>query len=136
MGVDDIKGGASNNVSQEAKTVSSSIKKSSTKSTSITQEQIAVRKSETVKTKEKEDASNISQSQSEVREQLKEWTSKMNVAINEKVNFDYSEDFGGIYVTVVDNVTNEVIRKIPTEDAIKLSAIWKEAVGNIFDHKG
>jgi len=72
----------------------------------------------------------------ETKEELQEWVSKMNVTINEKIKFAYSEDFGGIYVTVVDNETQEVIRKIPTEDAIKLSAIWKEAVGNIFDSKG
>jgi len=70
------------------------------------------------------------------KKELKEWVSKMNTTLNEKVKFTYSEDFGGIYVTVIDNDTQEVIRKIPTEDAIKLSAIWKEAVGNIFDSKG
>ena len=52
------------------------------------------------------------------RRELQEWVSKMNTTMNEKVQFTYSEDFGGIYVTVVDNETQEVIRKIPTEDAI------------------
>jgi flagellar protein FlaG len=70
------------------------------------------------------------------RQQIQEWVEKMNVTIDEKVKFSYSEDFGGIYVTVIDDKTQEVIRKIPTEDAIKLSKIWKEAIGNIFDSKG
>lgn len=75
-------------------------------------------------------------SEKEVKAQLQEWTSKINVTISEKVKFNFSDELGSIYVTVVDNETQEVIRTIPKEDAIKLSAIWKEAVGNIFDKKG
>lgn len=69
------------------------------------------------------------------KEQLQNWVKVMNKTINEKVRFSYSEDFGGIYVTVVDSKTQEIIRKIPSDEAIKLSAIWKEAVGNILDKR-
>ena len=75
------------------------------------------------------------QEKSEKKEQLQNWVKVMNKTINEKVRFSYSEDFGGIYVTVVDSKTQEVIRKIPSDEAIKLSAIWKEAVGNILDKR-
>jgi len=109
--------------------------KATTNSTTIKEK---VQNTESVSQKMQEYASKKDDTQNtkENRENLKEWVSKMNVTINEKVRFDYSEDFGGIYVTVVDKDTQEVIRKIPTEDAIKLSKIWKEAIGNIFDHKG
>ena len=69
------------------------------------------------------------------KEQLQNLVKVMNKTINEKVRFSYSEDFGGIYVTVVDSKTQEIIRKIPSDEAIKLSAIWKEAVGNILDKR-
>jgi flagellar protein FlaG len=75
------------------------------------------------------------QEKSEKKEQLQNWVKVMNKTINEKVRFSYSEDFGGIYVTVVDSKTQEVIRKIPSDEALKLSAIWKEAVGNILDKR-
>jgi flagellar protein FlaG len=85
----------------------------------------------------KESSEQNSLKEAEKKAQLNDWVNKMNKVVNdENVRFNFSEDFGGIYVTVVDKTTNEVIRTIPTEDAIKLSAIWKEAVGNIFDKKG
>jgi len=135
MGVDIIRGGGSesSSVSTEVKTVSRST--NSIESNSNVKQKI-VQNSAPVKNKKQESGSEKEQSANNVQEQLKEWTSKMNMTINEKVKFAYSEDFGGIYVTVIDDTTKEVIRKIPTEDAIKLSAIWKEAVGNIFDRKG
>jgi|GEM_PF-6169215 flagellar protein FlaG len=76
------------------------------------------------------------QDDSQVREQLTDWVQRMNKLSNENVKFNYNEDAKGIFVTVVNRETNEVIRQIPNEDALKLSAIWKEAVGNIFDARG
>lgn len=76
------------------------------------------------------------QDDSQVREQLTDWVQRMNKLSNENVKFSYNEDAKGIFVTVVNRETNEVIRQIPNEDALKLSAIWKEAVGNIFDARG
>jgi len=73
---------------------------------------------------------------SQAREQLTDWVERMNRLSNENVKFNYNEDMKGIIVTVINKQTNEVIRQIPGEDAMKLSAIWKEAIGNIFDTKG
>jgi flagellar protein FlaG len=84
----------------------------------------------------------VEESQEETREnseakyQLQEWVERMNSVVKENVKFNFSEELGSIYVTVVDSTTNEVIRTIPTEDALQLSAIWKDAIGNIFDRKG
>jgi len=121
------------------KTVSQSIPMESKQALKVATNSVAqqkVQKSEPVSNKMQEYESKDEHNSKDNRQNLQEWVSKMNVTINEKVRFDYSEDFGGIYVTVVDKDTQEVIRKIPTEDAIKLSKIWKEAIGNIFDHKG
>ena len=38
-----------------------------------------------------------------------------------------------MYVNVMEMKTGEVIRKIPTEQAMKLSEYFKEAVGVLFD---
>ncbi len=72
----------------------------------------------------------------EQKSQIKDWIERMNRVVKENVKFNFNEKLGRIYVTVVDSNTNEVIRTIPSEDALKLSAVWKEAIGNIFDKKG
>ncbi len=72
----------------------------------------------------------------EQQSQIKDWIERMNRVVKENVKFNFNEKLGRIYVTVVDSNTHEVIRTIPSEDALKLSAVWKEAIGNIFDKKG
>lgn len=85
---------------------------------------------------QEEEARSDAASEGEKRAQLQDWAERMNRVVKENVKFNFSEELGSIYVTVVDSSTNEVIRTIPTEDALQLSAIWRDAVGNIFDRKG
>jgi len=40
-----------------------------------------------------------------------------------------------MYVTVIDTRNNEVIRQIPSEQAMKLAEKMKELVGMLFDEK-
>jgi len=90
----------------------------------------------TVEKQEKYANKSNGSSDNNVKTQLKEWTERMNRVVKENVRFNFNEELGSIYVTVVNSKTNEVIRTIPSEDALKLSAIWKDTVGNIFDKRG
>jgi len=51
------------------------------------------------------------------------------------VSFSVDKSSDKLVVTVVDNETEEVIRQIPNEDAIKLSAYIESVVGLIFNKK-
>ena len=86
--------------------------------------------------REEEKRGGISSLTNEQKSQIKDWIERMNRVVKENVKFNFNEKLGRIYVTVVDSNTHEVIRTIPSEDALKLSAVWKEAIGNIFDKKG
>ncbi len=111
---------------------------SNSSTTSVTAEKVAdSRNVEELQTTTQEESvkSNLT-SDNEKKAQLKDWINKMNKVVKENVKFNFSEELGSIYVTVVDSNTHEVIRTIPNEDALQLSAIWKDAVGNIFDKKG
>ncbi len=52
------------------------------------------------------------------------------------VSFGYNDKISLMYVNVMEKSTGRSIRKIPTEEAMDLSAKMKEIVGMIFDKKG
>ena len=52
------------------------------------------------------------------------------------MRFGYSDDVGSLYVSVYERETDNVIRQIPSKEAMELMAKMKEIVGMIFDKKG
>lgn len=56
--------------------------------------------------------------------------------LDTNIKFGFNSDINLMYVDVTDKHTGETIRKIPSDEAMKLSERMKEIVGMIFDKKG
>ena len=83
------------------------------------------------KTEEKKDVENLKKQLTDVTSQLnKEMTS-----LNFNVKFGFNDKIDQMYVSVMEKDTNKVIRKIPSDDAMKLMDKMREIVGMIFDKK-
>ena len=68
--------------------------------------------------------------------EVKEATEKLNKQMEDlgtSIRFGYNDKIGAMYVNVMEMKTGEVIRKIPTAQAMKLREYFKEAVGVLFD---
>ncbi len=72
-------------------------------------------------------------------EKLRQSTVKFN-QMSDKLNLDikfaYNEKIDQVYLNVIDKHTGQVIRKLPSEEAMKISETMKELVGNLLDKKG
>jgi uncharacterized FlaG/YvyC family protein len=49
------------------------------------------------------------------------------------LNFHRDDDTGRIVVEMIDNVTGEAIRQLPTEVSLRLSELFSKVQGNIFE---
>jgi flagellar protein FlaG len=54
---------------------------------------------------------------------------------NTHLKFNYHDDLKEYYVSVVDNMTNEVVREIPSKKLLDMYAAMREYVGLIVDRK-
>ena len=71
-----------------------------------------------------------------LNEKVKEATEKLNKQMEDldtSIRFDYNDKIEAMYVNVMEMKTGDVIRKIPTKQAMKLSEYFREAVGVLFD---
>lgn len=66
---------------------------------------------------------------------VKELNEQMDL-LDTNVTFGFNDKISLMYVNVMEKSTGRSIRKIPTEEAMDLSAKMKEIVGMIFDKKG
>ncbi len=57
-------------------------------------------------------------------------------SLDTNIKFGFNDKIDIMFVNVIEKSTGKVIRKIPTEEAMKLSEKMKEIVGMIFDKKG
>ncbi len=55
---------------------------------------------------------------------------------NTQIRFGFNDKIEEMYVSVIDTKSDEVIRKIPSEEAMRLAAKMREITGIIFDKKG
>lgn len=70
---------------------------------------------------------------------LKESTEKFNQMsedLNLDVKFAYNDKIDQVYLNVIDKHTGRVIRKLPSEEAMKISESMKELVGALLDKRG
>ncbi len=70
------------------------------------------------------------------QERLEELINELNAEynpLNLNVSFAYDENIHSLYVEVKRIDTGEVLRQIPSEEALKLMAVMKEIQGVIFD---
>jgi flagellar protein FlaG len=56
-------------------------------------------------------------------------------SLNTNVRFGFNDKIESMFVDVTERNTGKLIRKIPSEEAIKLAERLKEVVGMIFDEK-
>ncbi len=56
-------------------------------------------------------------------------------SLNTDIKFGYDDDLAEVFVTVTDKHTGKIIRKLPTEEAMKIKKSMKELVGSLFDKK-
>ena len=71
-----------------------------------------------------------------LNEKVKEATEKLNKQMEDlgtSIRFGYNDKIEAMYVNVMEMKTGHVIRKISTEQAIKLSEYFREAVRILFD---
>lgn len=85
------------------------------------------------------ETNNAKESNKEVsKEQLDDAIKKLNEHMKElgtDIRFGYNDKINTMYVSVIATKTGQVIRKFPTDEAMKLSESMKEAIGIIFDKK-
>jgi len=57
-------------------------------------------------------------------------------SLDVSVKFAFNDKLGEVYVNIIDKDSGEVIRQLPSKEALKLKEAMKEFVGSIFDTKG
>jgi flagellar protein FlaG len=78
------------------------------------------------------------QQQAQPEEQIKKALESINDFLkdsNTHLKFNYHEDLKEYYVSVVDNMTNEVIKEIPSKKLLDMYAAMREYVGLLVDRK-
>lgn len=57
-------------------------------------------------------------------------------SLETNIRFAYNDKISSLYVNVLEKNTGEIIRKIPTENMMKLSEHFREIIGLLMDKKG
>ena len=86
---------------------------------------------------------NLSNSEKKVsmpsKEELKNTIENLNKhmdSLDTNVKFGFDDKIEQMFVNVMERSTGKIIRKIPSEEAMKISEKMREIVGIIFDKKG
>jgi flagellar protein FlaG len=73
------------------------------------------------------------------KEKLQDLTRKLNKEmepLNPDIKFSFNDKIDSLVVNVVDKNTDKVIRKIPSDEALKIMEKMRELIGALFDKKG
>jgi len=73
------------------------------------------------------------------KQELQDLTHKLNkemAPLNTDIKFTYDDKINNLVVNVIDKNTDRIIRKIPSEEALKIMEKMRELVGALFDDKG
>jgi flagellar protein FlaG len=80
---------------------------------------------------------NISlQNQKKILQESTKKFNEMSDTLNLDIKFAYNDKIDQVYLNVIEKNTGRVIRKLPSEEAMKISESMKELVGNLLDKKG
>lgn len=77
-------------------------------------------------------SNNNSEKMQQIEKKLNDIASSQDIS----VKFAYNEKLNMSYISVIDKNTGEEIRKLPSEEVMKISESMKELVGVMFDKKG
>ncbi len=69
-------------------------------------------------------------------EEISQEFNAMSKDLNLDVKFAYNAKIDTVYINVTDKNTGEIIKKLPTEEAMKIKESMKDLVGVLFDKKG
>ncbi len=69
-------------------------------------------------------------------EQVSQEFNDISKDLNLDVKFAYNAKIDTVYINVTDKNTGEIIKKLPTEEAMKIKESMKDLVGVLFDKKG
>lgn len=75
----------------------------------------------------------------EIKEELNEAVENLNAqmdALNTNLKFGFNDKIDIMYVDVHEKSSGKLIRKFPSEEAMKMAEHMKEFVGILFDKKG
>ncbi|MCR6570095.1 FlaG family protein [Campylobacter insulaenigrae] len=79
---------------------------------------------------------NLNNQDENLNEKLKDATDKLNKqmeTLETNVRFAYNDKINEMYVNVTEKNTGRLIRKIPTDEVMKLIEHFKGVIGTIFD---
>jgi len=74
-----------------------------------------------------------------IKKELQEITERLNKEMDPlktSIRFGFNDKVDELYVSVIDTSNNQVIRKIPSDEAMRLAEKMRELVGMLFDKKG
>jgi flagellar protein FlaG len=87
--------------------------------------------------KQTEKNNNLSlEDQKKILHESTEKFNEMSDTLNLDIKFAYNDKIDQVYLNVIEKNTGRVIRKLPSEEAMKISESMKELVGNLLDKKG
>jgi len=121
------------NVTQNSQNLDTITHQSNTKHTQVEQ----INKMSNIKEDNPQDVSNTDKSK--LKKELEKITEELNQALNPlntTLKFRFSDKIDELTVEVVDTKKNEVIRKFPSDEALRLMEKMREIVGILFDKKG
>jgi flagellar protein FlaG len=79
------------------------------------------------------------QDKREIQKQLNDTVKSLNdqmESLDTNIAFGFNDKIESMFVSVLERSSGKLIRKIPTEEAMKLSERFQEIIGVIFDKKG
>lgn len=119
--------------------VSKQMDTSAATKTAPTMETRQVEQAEVQREVAKDSKTQNAQDKKEIQQQLSQSVKKLNQqmdALNTNIEFGFNDKISSMYVNVMEKDSGKVIRKLPTEEAMKLAEHFKEIIGMIFDQKG
>lgn len=78
---------------------------------------------------QKQDTEKLKQELQDLADQLNK---EMN-PLNTSIRFGFNDQIESLYISVIDTANDKEIRKIPSEEAMRLATKMREIVGMIFD---
>ncbi len=78
----------------------------------------------------------LSTQEQEALQKSVEKFNEMSEKLDLDVKFAYNDKIDQIYLNVIDKNTGQTIRKLPSEEAMKIAESMKDLVGALFDKKG
>lgn len=79
------------------------------------------------------------QDKKEIQQHLNNTVKRLNDqmdSLNINIKFGFNDKIDSMFVDVTERSTGKLIRKIPSEETMKLAEKMKEIIGMIFDKKG